>query len=200
MAPQLSLTCPNLLKTPARIETELTSTRIKIKGSFSSFSLDRTPSYSSPTASTCLHSEPLPRANWLPPLETASPRLVMNESSISCNVVRPPPCLGRTLRLTTPSARSVSVPLPIVRIVEARHVLLTSSLPSRSPASVVFLSFETYVPTNQRFKKFVPVEAYPLVAFVVLMSSFGLTYGVRAFTAVPGEASSSVGPVLEGPR
>ncbi|KAK4057993.1 hypothetical protein OIO90_000732 [Microbotryomycetes sp. JL221] len=40
---------------------------------------------------------------------------------------------------------------------------------------------------SERFSKFVPVEAYPLIGLVVIMSTFGIGSAVRAFTAVPDE-------------
>ncbi|GAA6031937.1 hypothetical protein JCM8097_003351 [Rhodosporidiobolus ruineniae] len=40
---------------------------------------------------------------------------------------------------------------------------------------------------QERLKKFVPTESYPLIAFVVVMSSFGIYSGVHAIKAVPGE-------------
>lgn len=61
------------------------------------------------------------------------------------------------------------------------EVSLSLSFSSGAVAELVALS--------QRFQKFCPVEAYPLIAFVVAMSSFGITYGVRAFNVVPGEVS-----------
>ncbi|GAA5969144.1 hypothetical protein JCM11641_007484 [Rhodosporidiobolus odoratus] len=40
---------------------------------------------------------------------------------------------------------------------------------------------------KERFDKFVPVEAYPLIALCLTMSTFGLSWGIKAFDAVPGE-------------
>ncbi|GAA6006547.1 hypothetical protein JCM10207_004968 [Rhodosporidiobolus poonsookiae] len=49
-----------------------------------------------------------------------------------------------------------------------------------------------YVPPPQytlkeRLVKFVPVESYPLIVFVICMSTFGITWGIRSFTTVPGD-------------
>ncbi|GAA5859625.1 hypothetical protein JCM8547_006168 [Rhodosporidiobolus lusitaniae] len=41
---------------------------------------------------------------------------------------------------------------------------------------------------KQRLEKFTPVEAYPLIALCIGMSSFGTIWGLKAlFASVPGE-------------
>lgn len=41
----------------------------------------------------------------------------------------------------------------------------------------------------QRFQKFVPVEAYPLICAVIFMTTFGVTFMYKAFLAIPGDVS-----------
>ncbi|GAA6032005.1 hypothetical protein JCM8097_003384 [Rhodosporidiobolus ruineniae] len=40
---------------------------------------------------------------------------------------------------------------------------------------------------KERMEKFIPHESYPLIAFVIFMSSFGIYSGVHAINAVPGD-------------
>ncbi|GAA6006653.1 hypothetical protein JCM10207_005006 [Rhodosporidiobolus poonsookiae] len=67
--------------------------------------------------------------------------------------------------------------------------LQSTALPvARRQASTLPHPFQPrHYSLKERFTKFVPVESYPLIAFVIAMSSFGLGKAYHAFIAVPGE-------------
>ncbi|GAA5969226.1 hypothetical protein JCM11641_007516 [Rhodosporidiobolus odoratus] len=88
-------------------------------------------------------------------------------------------------------------PESIIHIMSAlRHTIASSSrrLPStvasvaRPQASTTPQAFHPPQYTlREHFDKFVPIEAYPLIALCLTVSTFGLSWGIKAFNAVPGE-------------
>ncbi|GAA5897437.1 hypothetical protein JCM6882_001886 [Rhodosporidiobolus microsporus] len=70
----------------------------------------------------------------------------------------------------------------------ARCLPATAAPAARRQASTIPHSYSPpHYTFKERLHKFVPVESYPLLAFVVCMSTFGITRLVHSINAVPDE-------------